>query len=431
MTRVLVLGAYGLIGASVCRYLQARGHHVTGLGRHQPTALRVLPDLKWKIADLRGLTDPAAWQDLLTDIDAVVNCAGALQDGGEDDLNAVHRDMLAALGAAAVKRDVDLVQISAAGVSPTSSTAFFRSKAEGDAALLSCGARVWILRPGLVISQQAYGGTALLRMLAAVPWGQPVAMGDTPVQSIGVDDLAHAIERALRGDLPHGEAIDLVEDAPRPLRKVIAAHRNWLGFAPARFEIRFPQVLLPLVGRVADGLGRLGWRSPLRSTALAVLRDGITGDATRYRAAGGEVAPLPEVLARTPLGSAYRLQARVSLLMPLVVAGLALFWILSGVMGVVSLPQAAQVLLDVGWSPFLAKTSVLFWAMVDIAIGLGVLWRRYAARACLAMIAVSLVYLISASLLTPALWLDPLGPLVKVIPAMLAALLLRVMLEER
>lgn len=429
--RVLVLGAYGLIGSSVTRHLLGTGHQLVGLGRNRHVALREFPALEWHFADLRDLTAPAAWVDLLKGIDAVVNCAGALQDGASDDLNAVHRDMLRALGRAAAERGIGVVQISAAGVSPTASTAFFRSKAEGDAALLASGAQAWILRPGLVIAQQAYGGTALLRMLAAVPWGQPVAMGDTPVQSIGVDDLAQSVERALAGDLPHGEAIDLVEDAPRPLREVIAAHRNWLGFAPARFEIRFPQLLLPLVGRVADGLGRLGWRSPLRSTALKVLRDGITGDATRYRAAGGEITPLPEVLSGIPMGSAHRLQARISLLMPMVLAGLSLFWILSGVIGVVSLSQAAQVLLDVGWSPLLAKTSVLFWAMVDIAIGLAVLWRRYAARACLAMIVVSLVYLISASLLTPVLWLDPLGPLVKVIPAMLAALLLRVMLEER
>ena len=39
--RVLVLGAYGLIGSSVARRLAADGLHVTGLGRSASTAKTV------------------------------------------------------------------------------------------------------------------------------------------------------------------------------------------------------------------------------------------------------------------------------------------------------------------------------------------------------------------------------------------------------
>ncbi|WP_424942309.1 SDR family oxidoreductase [Aliiroseovarius crassostreae] len=431
MSRVLVLGAYGLIGAGVVRHLQAMGHEVIGLGRNAKTARRSFPDLDWRIADLRGLTNTTAWDEVLQGIDAVVNCAGALQDGGEDDLAAVHHDMLVALGKEAAARGVQVVQISAAGVRPDASTAFFRTKADGDAALLASGAPVWILRPGLVIAQQAYGGTQLLRMLSAVPWVQPMALGKAPVQCVGLGDLCQAVEDALAGRLPRGQPIDLVEDTPHPLREVVAAHRLWLGFAPARLTLPMPRILLPLVGRMADGLGRLGWRSPLRSTALAVLRDGITGDPTAFREACGQVASLDQILTRIPVGTEHRLQARLALLMPLILLGLSIFWILSGVMGVISLPQAAGVLTQVGWSDMAAKTAVLFWSAVDITIGLALLWRRHAARACIAMIVVSLIYLVSASLLTPQLWFDPLGPLVKVIPVILSAMLLRVLLEER
>lgn len=431
MKRILVLGAYGLIGCGVVRHLQAIGHEVIGLGRNAKMARRIFPDLDWRIADLRDLTEAAAWDEVLHGIDAVVNCAGSLQDGREDDLAAVHHDMLVALSAEAVMRSLPVVQISAAGVSPSASTAFFQTKANGDAALLKSGAPVWILRPGLVIAQQAYGGTQLLRMLAAVPWVQPIAMANAPVQCVGLDDLCLAVENALARRLPQGQPIDLVETAPLPLREVVAAHRCWLGFAPARLILPLPRILLPLVGRCADGLGRLGWRSPLRSTALAVLRDGITGDPTLFQASGGQVAPLDQVLARTPVGSEHRLQARLSLLMPLILLGLSIFWILSGVIGVLSLSQAADVLIAKGWSGLAAKSAVLFWSAVDIAIGAALLWRRHAARACIAMIVVSLIYLVSASYFTPQLWLDPLGPLVKVIPVILSAALLRAMLEDR
>ena len=65
MKRVLVLGAYGLIGAEVVRDLLARGHNVTGLGRDRATALRAFSHLTWQIKDLRELTTATAWQPLL------------------------------------------------------------------------------------------------------------------------------------------------------------------------------------------------------------------------------------------------------------------------------------------------------------------------------------------------------------------------------
>jgi hypothetical protein len=47
------------------------------------------------------------------------------------------------------------------------------------------------------------------------------------------------------------------------------------------------------------------------------------------------------------------------------------------------------------------------------------------------MIAVSLIYLTSVSVFTPLLWLDPLGPLIKVIPTMVLALLAHSLLVNR
>jgi hypothetical protein len=47
------------------------------------------------------------------------------------------------------------------------------------------------------------------------------------------------------------------------------------------------------------------------------------------------------------------------------------------------------------------------------------------------MIAVAAAYLAGATLLRPDLWLDPLGPLVKIVPALLLAATARMILEER
>ncbi|MEO0912502.1 MAG: NAD-dependent epimerase/dehydratase family protein, partial [Pseudomonadota bacterium] len=88
--RVLVLGAYGMIGSAVVEELRAAGQRVTGLGRDPHAAARVHPDLDWIIRDLSGLQQAEEWILLLGPFDVVVNCAGALQDGARDDLAAVH-----------------------------------------------------------------------------------------------------------------------------------------------------------------------------------------------------------------------------------------------------------------------------------------------------------------------------------------------------
>src|SRR5689334_7726671 len=87
---VLLLGVNGLIGSHLVATLEASGHRVTGLGRALTSARRRHPLRRVLAADLRRMTAPPAWVEALREVDAVVNCAGALQDGPQDDLAAVH-----------------------------------------------------------------------------------------------------------------------------------------------------------------------------------------------------------------------------------------------------------------------------------------------------------------------------------------------------
>lgn len=428
---VLVLGAYGFIGAAVVRALRRDGCHVIGMVRHLETGHKVLPGVDLIRGDLRHMLSIQDWQTALTGVDVVVNCAGALQDGREDDLEAVHHTAIAALAEASALMGKAVVQISAIGAEDDASTAFMRTKSAGDAALRDSGVPLWIFKPGLVIGQSDYGGTALLRLLAAVPWVQPIAYPDTPIQSVGMRDVCHAVLDAVHNKIPPG-SYDLVEDTPRPLSQVLSATRHWLGFPAARLTMRVPVVLTTAIAKCADLLGRFGWRSPLRSTAMTVMADGVTGDPTAYRAASGRSLPsLDQIYDGLAAAREHRLAARMALLMPIVIAALCLFWVLSGVLGLTGLSQAAQVLTGAGWPFWFAAVSVIFWSLVDIALGLAVLWRPWAARVCLAQAGVAMLYLIAASFVTPALWADPLGPLVKIIPAVMLSLVARAMLESR
>jgi uncharacterized protein YbjT (DUF2867 family) len=430
--RVLVLGAYGLIGSGIARCLISEGCEVVGFGRNERTARSVLPEIRWVIEDLAGLCNAEAWLPILKDVDVVVNCAGALQGGGGDDLDVVHHRAIKALVSACKTAGIGIVQISAVGARPDASTAFLRSKAAGDGAIKGAGIPFWIYRPGMVISPTAYGGSALIRMLAAFPFVQPLANVDATIQTVSGKDLSQAVSLAVHGKVPAGLECDLVEERPHSLRDVILAHRRWLGFASPERTIQVPGWMLSIVSATADMLGVLGWRSPLRSTATQVLNDGVLGDPAVWKdVTGRHLSSLQETLAAMPVTVEHRQFARMSLLMPLVMGILFVFWLASGVIGLLKVDTAAQVLRDVGWPNSAAVASVVFWGFMDIAIAIALLVRKYAAWSCWAMVVVSLIYLGSATLVVPGLWADPLGPLVKVLPGIGLAIVARVMLEAR
>ena len=369
---------------------------------------------------------------MLEGVDLVVNAAGALQESAGDNLDMVHRGMLESLLPVLAERGVGLVQISAVGAELNADTAFMRTKAGGDQLVREAGIDHWIFKPGLVLAPTAYGGSALLRLNAAVPIVQPLALPETKIQTVHVDDIAGAVLMVAQGKVDAGIVCDLVEETGRSLEDIIGEIRNWLGFNPARFRLVLPSWALSSISFIADSLGHLGWRSPLRSSAVKVLETGISGDASQWRKwHDAPLSPLSKTLAVMPARAEDRLSARMALLMPLVIATLAIFWFLSGILGVVSLSVAANVLTAVGWSSALAKFSVAFWAVVDVALAAGILYRLTAKLTCLCMIGVSLFYLAASTVTVPALWLDPLGPLVKVLPSILLALVTRVMLETR
>ena len=429
--RVLVLGGYGLIGLPVMRALLAAGHEVTGLARSRGKGEAQLPAARWIGADIATLLTPEDWREPMEGIDAVVNASGALQDGGRDTLDALqHRAILALIDTCESVGAKRFVQISAPGASAKSETAFYRTKGLADAALKASTLGWTILRPGVVIAPTAYGGTALLRTLAAFPLVQPLVLPRAPVQTIAVDNVAGAVVSVIKGGF-EGVDADLVEPQPRTLEETVALFRAWLGFSKAKTTLRLPRALGYTVAALADVAGRLGWRSPLRSTALRVLEDGVTGSANAWETAGGApLASLERTLAGMPATRQERVFARTHLVFPLLVMLLAGFWIASGMIGLWQ-SQAALAVFGNAVPPMAGKFAIFGGGIADIAIGIALLFRRTLKVACIASVALACAYLVGGTLLTPAIWADPLGPFVKVIPTIGLALAVTAIAEER
>ncbi|MBB4572405.1 SDR family oxidoreductase [Rhizobium lentis] len=420
---ILILGATGFIGSVVAARLVADGHAVTGLGRNPARARLKQPAIEWRQADLSRMTKPEGWEGFLKDQHAVVNCAGALQDGLSDDLAATQGDAMLALYAAAKRSRPLIVQISARTAGAAGELPFLATKRRADEALAASGLPHLILRPALVLGRNAHGGSSLLRALAAFPLALPLVHAESPVETLSVDDVAESVSRAIASDL-RGD-IDLASSEVLTLAKLVSLHRQWLGLAPVRVFSLAPWLTRPVTW-LADMAGLLGWRSPLRSTAMTVMSEGIRSKGESGLTATSAAA----TLAANPSGVQDLWFARLYLLKPLVISGLSAFWLLSGLIPLLFLERASAHFLP--FMPEAAATALtLATCLIDVALGAAVLVRPLARRALLGMLAVSLAYLAGGTLLEPALWLDPLGPLVKVLPSVLLTLTALATLDER
>ena len=191
---------------------------------------------------------------------------------------------------------------------------------------------------------------------------------------------------------------------------------DWLGFA---------------VARLGDVAGWLGWRPALRTTSLKVLSSGITGDPEPWlQDTGQQLRNLDQSLSALPSTAQERTFARVTLVFPLLLLTLALFWIVSGLVGLAQIERATAVLTDV-LPPAWSLGFVLLGSVADIGFGIGLLFRPTFRWCLLGSVLLATGYLLASALLTPWLWADPLGPMVKVFPALGLSLALWATAVER
>lgn len=268
-------------------------------------------------------------------------------------------------------------------------------------------------------------------MLAAVPLVQPLMSSQARIQTVAASDVADAVALALTTERMARTDVDLVERRSHTLGEIVAAFRAWLGFSAARATLEAPALVGSLVACCADLAGWLGWRSPLRTTALNVLANNVLGDAeVSERALERPLKSLEESLRALPSTAQERVFARAQLLFPVLLLVLSGFWIVSGVVALAHVAAAVAVLRSTALIG-IAEALVIGGAVLDIAIGVGLCVRATTRIAALAAVLLSAVYLAVGGIVTPDLWADPLGPLVKVVPGIALALIVMALAEER
>ena len=433
--KILVLGASGLIGGFVTRDLRVRGFRVVGVARKLSASQKSSAlDLELPVMSMKA----TALARLLGDhrIDVVVNCLGVLQDGPGSDTAAVHCDFVARLLQAIrdSNRAIRLVHISIPGTAETDRTAFSTTKREAERLIAESGVPFTILRPGFVAALAAYGGSAMVRSLAAFPLDLPDAERAAPFQPVAMEDIAATIAWLAARDPGEANGVtwDLMQEEPVTLGGVIDQFRRAFGTGEWP-RIAMPAFVLDLGARLGDLASLLGWMPPMRTTAIAELRRGVSGNPARWMTVTGIVPKtIAQMAGQRPATIQDKWFARLYPIKALMIASLVLFWVVSGFIAlVISYDAAAAILSSHGFPPSLVATVTVGTSLMDMGIGVLIAFRRTSAFGLIAGIVASLGYMVGAAVLTPDLWIEPLGALVKTGPAIVLMLVALLTLDNR
>lgn len=410
--RIMVLGAGGFIGRQIVAELRAGEHQVVGVVRAPAGLDKAFPDVRFVRLDLLDAVAPADWLPHLAGIDVIVNAAGVLRGAG---MEPVHVIAPRALYAAAAEAGIDrVVLLSAISARTGVNTDYARSKLAGEQVLREAGIGWTILRPSLVYGDGSYGGTSLLRGMAGLPCRVPLpGDGSFAFTPIHVGDLARAIRLACEDAGFDGQVLEPAGPETLSLRALLARYRAWLGFGEARF-VSIPMPVMRLLGRMGDVLGS----GPIATNSLVQLVAGNAGDGDVFAAAiGFRPRSLDQALAARPAQVQDRWHARLFFLAPAIRGVLVLLWLASALLGLFAANAATVAFVDAlglpaPWADGLRiGTSVL-----DIGVAALVLLDRRGRAATLVQLAVVIGYTLVLGAALPALWLDPLGPLLKNLP---------------
>ena len=199
MPNVLVLGGSGFVGRSLCEKLVDRfggaNARVIVPSRRPDRAKRIwmLPTVELFKADIHDDRDLTG---LVARCDSVVNLVGILH-GNEAAFDRVHVQLPRRLAQACADANVNrVVHVSALGAGSDAPSRYLRSKAAGEAALVSKALDLTVLRPSVIFGDGDRFLNLFARLQAIFPL-IPLAGAKARFQPVWVDDVASAIVRCL------------------------------------------------------------------------------------------------------------------------------------------------------------------------------------------------------------------------------------------
>lgn len=208
---VTVFGGSGFVGRYVVRALARDGWRVRIACRRPDLAFHLQPQgrVGQVMAVQANLRHPESVAAALRGASAVVNLVGILAEGGAQTFSKVQAEGARAVAEAAKAAGIDrVVHVSAIGADPKSASAYGRSKAEGEAAMLAAIPSAVILRPSVIFGQEDDFFNRFATMARFFPI-VPIVGAETRFQPVYVGDVAEAVATAVAGRAQAGAVYEL------------------------------------------------------------------------------------------------------------------------------------------------------------------------------------------------------------------------------
>ena len=223
-TLVTVFGGSGFLGRSVVRALCKRDYRIRVAVRRPELAGHLQP--LGKVGQIHAvqanLRYPASVEAAMRGADVAINLVGILAPTGAQTFDAVQAEGAGAVAGAAAAVGARMVHVSAIGADANSASRYARSKAAGEAAVLSAVPSATILRPSVVFGPEddfTNRFASLARMSPALPL---IGGGTTKMQPVYVGDVATAVADAVDGKTKAGATYELGGPEVLTMREIMA-----------------------------------------------------------------------------------------------------------------------------------------------------------------------------------------------------------------
>ncbi len=209
---VTVFGASGFVGRHIVQALARRGYRIRAAVRRPDLAEHLQPlGAPGQIMPVQAnLRYRWSVDRAVQGVDAVVNAVGILYPSGKQSFDAVQSFGPRAIAEAARAAGLGgITHVSAIGADAGSASAYARSKAAGEAAVLETLPDSIILRPSVIFGPEDDFFNKFAAMARLSPVLPLIGGGETQFQPVYVCDLAEAVARAVDGDLNAGAVYEL------------------------------------------------------------------------------------------------------------------------------------------------------------------------------------------------------------------------------
>ncbi|CAI3940780.1 Nucleoside-diphosphate-sugar epimerase (WcaG) (PDB:2X4G) [Commensalibacter communis] len=413
MMKICVLGGTGFIGSHIVSTLIAENHQVVIGCRDTERAKMIFPDAQcFKI--IAGISSPQQFVEALQGCDAVINTIGVLGKPGTTLANDAHIQLIETLIAACKQTNINrIVHISALSLEENITSEYADTKLKGEQLLCQSNIESIILRASFVYSTGSYGGSSALRGLCAMPFAALLPNGGKQkFQPLWAFDLAKIALKACTSSLPAEQNYQILSIAgPETLSfaNILQKTRRWLGINPCKI------ISMPLIG--AKIMGKIGDYFPLWGFSTAVVSQLNTDfiiPEEQKNSLGINMRSMDKVYQTHPSFVQDRWHSKLFLARPLLALFLAVIWLGSAIAGFMTTPEYLRTILPqfIASSPFSLYLVYLF-SIIDVYFAVKILLGKWSNKLWLSQLALVILYTVGLTIVSPALWFDLFGSLLK------------------